>query len=69
VPSSAKRARRGQRKENNFLIGSLTVVREGGAWEIGMSAGKSPGNVIKGRGVGATFGAAWDDITGLQFDR
>jgi hypothetical protein len=41
---------------------SITVTRDSGAWEIDMSAGK-----IKGRGVGRTFGAAWDDIAGLSF--
>ena len=41
---------------------SITVTRKSGAWEIDMSAGK-----IKGRGVGRTFGAAWDDVAGLKF--
>jgi hypothetical protein len=40
----------------------ITVTRENGAWEIGMTAGK-----IKGRGVGPTFDAAWDNVTGLRF--
>jgi hypothetical protein len=40
----------------------ITVRREGGAWEIGMSSGK-----IKSRGVGSTFGDAWDNINGLKF--
>lgn len=41
---------------------SITVSRGNGAWEIGMSAGK-----MKARGVGATFDAAWDNVTGLSF--
>jgi hypothetical protein len=49
-----------QLKEPDEL--SITVRREYGAWEIDMSAGK-----IKGRGVGRTFGAAWDDVAGLSF--
>jgi hypothetical protein len=40
----------------------LAVRLEGGAWEIDMSIDN-----IKGRGVGATFDAAWDNITGLKF--
>ena len=43
---------------------SISIRLEDGAWEIEMRSGK-----IEGRGVGASFGAAWDGITGLQFDR
>jgi len=45
---------------------SITVALENGAWEINMSASR-PGKVVRGRGVGSTFGAAWDSVTGLQF--
>jgi hypothetical protein len=41
---------------------SLTINLEGGAWEVEMRTGK-----LRGRGVGATFDAAWDNVTGLQF--
>jgi hypothetical protein len=40
----------------------VTVKLGGGAWEVDMSAGQ-----IKGRGVGRTFDAAWDNVTGLKF--
>ena len=42
----------------------ISIRLEDGAWEIKMSSGK-----LQGRGVGANFDAAWDNITGLQFDR
>jgi hypothetical protein len=35
---------------------------ESGAWEVKLTAGKKTG-----RGVGRTFAAAWDDVTGLKF--
>jgi hypothetical protein len=41
---------------------SVTVTRGNCAREIGMSAGK-----MKAGGVGATFDAAWDNVTGLPF--
>ena len=40
----------------------LTVTYENGAWEVDLS---TDGN--KGRGIGRTFAAAWDDVTGLKF--
>ncbi|MFY9836085.1 MAG: hypothetical protein WAK55_06370 [Xanthobacteraceae bacterium] len=39
---------------------SVTITRGNRAWEIDMSAGK-----MKARGVGATFDAAWDNVTAL----
>jgi hypothetical protein len=45
----------------------ITVTRENGAWEVAMTGGKVKGREIKGRGVGQTFDAAWDNVTGLQF--
>ena len=42
----------------------ISIRLEDGAWEVEMHSGK-----IQGRGVGPTFAAAWDGITGLQFDR
>jgi hypothetical protein len=45
-----------------FSEWSLAIRREDGAFEIMLSCdGK------RGRGVGATFAAAWDNIAGLQF--
>jgi len=45
---------------------SIIIRREDGAWELSMSAAAN-GNLAKSHGVGATFGAAWDNITGVSF--
>ena len=48
-------------QSNDFAI---LIRSDDGAWEINTRSGK-----LEGRGVGATFAAAWDGITGLRFDR
>jgi hypothetical protein len=48
------------REASEFREWSLAIRREDGAFEILVSCdGK------KGRGVGATFDAAWDNVAGL----
>jgi hypothetical protein len=38
----------------------VEIKREGGAWEVELS--ENPPNGKIARGVGATFGAAWDNV-------
>jgi hypothetical protein len=46
----------------------LVVAVVGGVWEIELSDIVRGGKVVTGRGAGATFDEAWDNVTGLGID-
>ena len=46
----------------------LVVAVVDGVWEIELSDLVKGGKVVTGRGAGATFDEAWDNVTGLGID-
>jgi hypothetical protein len=44
---------------------TLEIKRQDGAWDITLSGRLGTGRVVRGRGTGSTFDAAWDGIDPL----